>query len=111
MAGSVVLITRKRAAKPRPDRDLPVVGKGRSHIHRAIARLGGGPYYTVSELAFLIERDLKTVKKWIRIGRKFPQSKYAQLGTASKYIELHGELIYLYTPDDVERFRAFAESL
>lgn len=111
MAQSVVLITRKRAARKRPDREIPVVGKGRSHIHRAIARLDGGPYYTVSELAFLIERDLKTVKKWIRMGRNLPTSKYGQLGTASKYIELHGELIYLYTPDDVERFRIFAESL
>lgn len=107
MAESVVLITRKRAAKPRPDRVLPVVGKGKSHIHKAIARLEGGPYYTVSELAFLIERDLKTVKKWIRQGREDDQGPLK----ASKYIELHGELVYLYTPDDVERFRAFAESL
>lgn len=102
MAESVVLITRKRAAKQRPDRIIPVVGKGQSHIHRAIEKLDGGPYYTVKELAFLIERDLKTVKRWIRNGR---------IERASKYIELHGELVYLYTPDDVERFRAFAESL
>lgn len=101
MPETVVLLTRKRAAKPRV-REIPVVGKGRSHIHRAIERIGGGPYYTVSELAFLIERDLKTVKKWIRSGR---------IERASKYIELHGELVYLYTPDDVERFRVFAESL
>jgi hypothetical protein len=111
VADSVVLITRKRAARKRPDRVLPVVGKGRSHIHRAIEKLEGGPYYTVSELAFLIERDLKTVKKWIRMGKNYPTSKYNQLGTASKYIELYGELVYLYTPDDVERFRVFAESI
>lgn len=110
MAEAVVLITRRRAAKPRV-REIPVVGKGRSHIHRAIARLPGGPYYTVAELAFLIERHPKTVKKWIRMGEIQPDSKYGRLGTASKYIELHGELVYLYTPDDVERFRVFAESL
>lgn len=107
MAESVVLITRKRAAKKRPDRVIPVVGKGKSHIHRAIERLEGGPYYTVSELAFLIERDPKTVKKWIRLKKTDEQGELK----ASKYIELHGELVYLYTPDDVERFRAFAESL
>lgn len=111
MAQSVVLTTPRRVARRRPDRMLPVVGKGQSHIHRAIARLPGGPYYTVVELAFLIERDPKTVKRWIRTGRNLPASKYGQLGTASKYIKLHGELVYLYTPDDVERFRVFAESL
>lgn len=102
MAESVVLITRKRVAKKRPDRVIPVVGKGRSHIHRTIDRIEGGPYYTIKELAFLIERDPKTVKRWISAGR---------IDRASKYIKLHGELVYLYTPDDVERFRIFAESL
>lgn len=100
MAQSVVLLT-PRKAKQRT-RKITVVGKGRSHIHRTIARLDGGPYYTISELAWMIERELKTVKRWLRNGR---------IETASKYIELHGELVYLYTPEDVERFRAFAESL
>lgn len=101
MAESVVLLTRKKVAKPRR-RELPVVGKGKSHIHRTIERIEDGPYYTVKEVAFLIERDLSTVKRWIRSGR---------IERASKYIKLHGELVYLYTPDDVERFREFAESL
>lgn len=97
MAESVVLLTRREKAR---DKKFPVVGKGKSHFHRLIARIPGGPYYTVYELAFLIERDPKTIKRWLRGGK---------IGPASKTLEVYGELVYLYTADDVERFREFAE--
>ena len=96
MADSVVLITRKQ---PR-DKPFPVA-KGQSHFHRLIATLPEGPYYTIKEAAWLVERKPKTVKKWIREGR---------VDQASKFIRVFGELVYLYTEDDIERLRIFAEN-
>lgn len=97
MAESVVLITRKSAR----DRDFPVVPTGRSHFHRLIAKLPDGPFYTVDQLAWMVERKPKTVKKWIREGKIDP---------ASKLLKVYGEVVYLYTVADVERFRVFADS-
>lgn len=97
MAESVVLITRKRAQ----DREFPVVPTGRSHFHRLIAKLPDGPFYTVDQVAWMVERKPKTVKKWIRDGK---------IERASKLMKVYGELVYLYTVEDVERFRVFAES-
>jgi len=97
VAESVVLLRRKTVR----DRRYPVVNKGRSHFHKLIAKLPDGPYYTVSQVEFLVERDLKTIKRWIRSGKIEPPSKH---------IRVYGELVYLYTPEDVERFRAFADS-
>ena len=74
---------------------------GRSHYHRLIKTLPGGPYYTVAELAWLIERTAKTVKEWIR---------HQKIERGGKYIEVYGQLVWLYTIDDVERYREFAES-
>lgn len=97
MAESVVLITRKQAR----DREFPVVPTGRSHFHRLIANLPDGPFYTVDQLAWMVERKPKTVKKWIRDGK---------IERASKYIRVYGEVVYLYTVEDVERYRQFAEN-
>lgn len=95
MPESVALFTRR---KPK-DRKYPVVG--RSHIHQKVARLPGGPYYTVLQVAWILEKDPKTVKRWIRQGKT---------ERASKYVRLHGEVVYLYTEADLERLRVFSES-
>lgn len=94
MPASVVLITRRKKKKE------PPVGK--SHFHKLIADLPGGPYYTVGQLAFLIERTPTTVKRWIRDGK---------VAKASKKLKAYGQVVYLYTDDDVERYREYAESV
>jgi hypothetical protein len=96
---------RKRLRKPRnlaeaQDR-LRTAPVGRSHFHRLIHTLPGGPYYTVVELAFLVERTPKTLKEWVREKKVDP---------ASKMLEVYGQPVYLYTVEDVERFRQYAES-
>jgi hypothetical protein len=73
---------------------------GNSSIHKMVGKLEGGPYYTVAQLAWYINVTEKTVKQWIRTGK---------IKGATKQISWHGQLIYLYTIDDMERFLKFAE--
>lgn len=92
---------RLRVPESQRKRKHPPPPVGRSHYHKLIKTLPGGPYYTVTELAWLVERQPKTVKEWIRDGK---------IERGGKYIEVYGQLVWLYTPADVERYLRFAES-
>lgn len=86
-------------AKKRTGRmTMPV---GRSGFHKVISRLEGGPYYTVAQVAWIIEVDPKTVKQWIKQGK---------VDQATFQTEISGSLVYLYTDEDVERFRWYKEN-
>lgn len=107
MPGSVTLrvpanyrkpVTKKTGTEQETGNTVRPVGK--SHFHKLISKLEGGPYYTVVEVAWLIERTPKTVKQWIRQGKTDPPSRY---------LEVYGERVYLYTEEDVERFRTYSE--
>lgn len=111
MPGSVVLRVpanyrkpvrprRYRVARSRRTGDMPMP-VGRSGFHQVISRIPGGPYYTVAQVAWIVEVDPKTVKQWIKKG-KIPR--------ASFYTEISGSMVYLYTDDDVERIREYAEN-
>jgi hypothetical protein len=108
MPQSVVLLVRKKSSgvqkRKRELERKPVID---SHFHRIIKKLPGGPYYTVAEVAFLIERHQKTIKRWHREGARDADG----LLRPSKKTVIHGERIQLWTDDDVDRYRAYAESL
>lgn len=105
---TTLLIRRSKRDRIRRILSLPQAPVGRSHFHRLIRglELEGGPYYTVAEVAWIIERTEKTVKEWHRKNRVYPS-----LGTpgASKQMVVYGQLVYLYTEEDVERHLRYAE--
>lgn len=104
MSGAVVL--RVPANYKKPARRKYRVAQaprpvGRSGFHKVIARIPGGPFYTVSEVAWVLEVNPKTIKAWIRHGK---------IKRASRYVEISGSLVYLYTTADLERIRRYAEN-
>lgn len=77
---------------------------GNSHHHRILKTLPGGPYYSVSEVAWAAEVAVDTVKRWLRTGLIDPH-------TGGEYVYANGsQVINKYTRQDLERICEFAES-
>lgn len=71
-------------------------------IMALVARVEGGPYYTITQVAEMIGKSTDTIRRWVKEGSVPAPTNKMNLG------EEGNSFVWLYTKEDVEMMAAYA---
>lgn len=75
-------------------------------IVRMVSRIEGGPYYTISQVADQLGRDITTIRRWIKRNPSLHPTHKMTLGDGTK-----GQFVWLYTYEDISRMQDYVSTL
>lgn len=71
-------------------------------ILHLVARVDGGPYYTIKQVAERLGKSTDTIRRWVRDEVVPAPSHKMDLGEEGK------SFVWLYTEDDIEVYEAYS---